>query len=203
MKQRHDPKWLRTVLISAVKSFNDGADKLLLLDEVSDDGERYGSVGERAIAHRLATHLERVLQESGYPNETVKAATDCEYNRHRGGVKQLHVKEDLKVRVEQAKRTLRDDPNREGWYVFSVFPDIIVHERRIDDNNMIVIELKRASNSIDDDYDRLKLELFTRQDYEAGYGYRLGASVIAMDEGTPEKRELFVSGWFIDGEKVP
>jgi len=201
--QKHtDPRWLSSILQRAVDSFNNNSDVQLLMDEDSDDGERHGAVGERAIAHRFAVHLERVLQDFGYPNEAVKIATDCEYNRHRGAVKQHHVKEKLKKRVEDAHRTAQSDPKREGWYVFSVSPDIIVHERGVDEKNLIVIEMKRASNSFDDDYDKLKLELFTKQGYDDGYGYRLGASIVALDQGGQEERKLIVAARFIDGKQV-
>jgi hypothetical protein len=202
LELHHDPAWLRKTLNDATKLFNDSVDKRLLFDDESDEGERRSSVGERAIAHRLAVHLERQLERGGYPNEAVRIVTDCEYNRHRGAVKQLDVREDLKRRVIKAKRALRRNPKRIGWYAFSIFPDIIVHERGVDKNNLLVIEIKRASNSIDDDYDALKLELFTLQGEDSGYGYKLGASVIARDKGPSDERELYVSAWFINGVKV-
>jgi hypothetical protein len=202
MEEHLDPNWLHEVLKTALKSFNDSKDKQLLMDEESDNGERFGCVGERAIAHRLAVHLERVLHEWGYPSKAVPIATDCEYNRHRGAVKRHYIKADLKKRVEEAERKVREDPKREGWYFFSVFPDIVVHQRGIDNNNLIVIEMKRASNAIDDDYDKLKLELFSAQGYDRGYGYQLGVSVVAMDETEPEKRKLVVAALFIDGKQV-
>ena len=204
MEKHLDPNWLSEFLDAAVKSFNDSCDKDLLLDEKSDDGKFYGAVGERAIAHRLAVHIERVLQDSGYPSEAVPIATDCEYNRHRGAVKVHYIKDDLKKRVEEAERKARKDSEREGWYFFSVFPDIIVHERGDDGHNLIVIEMKRASNDVEAerDYDHLKLELFTKQDYEHGYSYRFGASIVAVDEGEPDKRKLFVTARFINGERI-
>ena len=203
MEQHHDPNWLREILDLAVKAFNNSADIELLMDEKSDDGESHGSVGERAIAHRLAVHLELVLQSRGYPRNDVVIATDCEYNRHRGAIKRQHIKADLKNRVEAANRRLQEDPNQEGWYFFSVYPDVIVHERGDDRNNLIVVEMKRASNSVADDYDYLKLQLFTGQGYEYGYGYCLGASVVALDQDEPEKRELVIAAWFVNGERVP
>ena len=204
MKKHHNPVWLWEVLDSALQVFNDSADKKLLLDEEASDGERYGSVGERAVAHRTAVHLERVLQYHGYPNGDTPIAIDCEYNRHRGAVKAHFIKEDLKRRVEAAQRKVHDDPKREGWYYFSVFPDIIVHERGVDGNNLMTVEMKRASNhvQVERDYDLLKLELFTKQDYEHGYSYRFGALVVALDDGPPENRKLLVAARFVNGERI-
>jgi len=204
MEKHHDPRWLAEIVDAAVKSFNYGCDKKLLWDEKADDGKHYGAVGERAIAHRLAMHIECVLRDCGYPSEAVPIATDCEYNRHRGAVKVHYIREDLKKRVEEAERKARNDLEREGWYFFSVFPDIIVHERGDDRHNLIVIEMKRASNDVEAerDYDHLKLELFTKQDYERGYSYRFGASIVALDDGAPENRKLLVAARFINGERV-
>src|SRR5690242_15125560 len=122
MEKHLDPQWLSKVVDSAVTSFNDSCDKKLLLDEKADDGKYHGAVGERAIAHRLAVHIERLLGDYGYPSEAIPIATDCEYNRHRGAVKVNYIKENLKKRVDDAERTVRKDPKREGWYFFSVFP---------------------------------------------------------------------------------
>jgi hypothetical protein len=54
----------------------------------------------------------------------------------------------------------------------------------VDDNNLIVVELKRSSNNIEKEqrYDYLKLELFTKQDYYQGFGYKLGASMYASKQ---------------------
>jgi hypothetical protein len=140
----------------------------------------------------------------GYPNEAVPISADCEYNRHRGAVKVQYLLGQLKNIVEDAERTARNDPRREGWYFFSVFPDIIVHERGDDNHNLIVVELKRASNDVKAErhYDHLKLELFTKQDYEHGYGYKLGASMVAVDEGEKEQRELIITSAFFDLEAL-
>jgi hypothetical protein len=193
------PAWLKDRLLEAIESFNKSEDLFLLMDEEAEDGKHHGSVGERAIAHRLAVHLEREFQERGYPNDEAKIAVDCEYNRHRGAVKVQLVKDKLRERVEALKdRVLKEHPEKKGWYVFSVYPDIIVHERGIDDNNLIVIELKCASNTIDDELDKIKLQLFATQDYEKGYGYVFGASVIAYDDEKFGARELRLGKCFVD-----
>jgi hypothetical protein len=200
MKFDHtNPNCLVDVLQDAIRAFNDGPDKRLLLDEKADDGNSYGSVGECAIAHRLAVHLEDELRKRGCPNKNAPIAVDCEYNRHRGGIKQQLVKDKLRARVEFLKdRQLKEHPEREGWYVFSVFPDIIVHERGKDEKNLIAVEIKRASNNPDDELDCIKLHLFTIPDPLYGYQYRIGATVIAFDEG--DKRHLEIGRLIAEGQ---
>jgi hypothetical protein len=202
MNSEHkDPKWLVGVLRGAIDDFNTTGDKRLLEDEKADDGTSHGSVGECAINHRLAVHLENAFKKRRYPNKDALISIDCEYNRHRGAVKQQEVKDDLRERVEAAKEhAIKKHPEREGWYVFSVFPDIIVHERGVDTNNLIAIEVKRASNSPDDELDCIKLRLFTIQHEDYGYGYILGATVIAFDDDTFNSRRLEIGRLFINGE---
>jgi hypothetical protein len=199
--QRKDPEWLKELLEKVIANFNESSDVRLLEDEKADDGNSHGSVGECAIAHRLAVHLEEELRKRGYPKKEVPISVDCEYNRHRGAIKQHAVKDKLRARVEELKnRILKEHPKREGWYVFSVFPDIIVHERGEDENNLLVLELKRASNDFDDELDKIKLRLFTKQGDEDGYDYILGASVIAFDADKFGPRCLAIGRLFIDGE---
>jgi hypothetical protein len=201
MDSKHgDPRWLVGVLKEAISAFKT-EDERLLQDEKADDGTTHGSVGECAITHRLAVHLERILQKHGYPNKETPISVDCEYNRHRGAIKQQVVKDKLRARVEELKdRILKEDPEKEGWYVFSVFPDIIVHERGVDTNNLVAIEVKRASNSPDDELDCIKLHLFTIQHEDYGYRYILGATVIAFDDDKFGERRLEIGRLFIDGQ---
>lgn len=200
MEKHHSPRWLCSVLENAVKSFNDSVDRRLLFDEKVDDGKYHGSVGERTIAHRLAVHIETALSNENYPSDSVPIATDCEYNRHRGAVKIQHILAGLKQTVDDAERAVQKDANRDGWYFFSVFPDIIVHERGVDGNNLIVVELKRATNCVEEEqkYDHLKLALFTKQDYYNGFGYKFGAFIVAEDEGHEAQRRLTFNAAFFD-----
>ncbi len=194
-----NPDWLKDRLLNAIKRFNASDDQFLLKDELTDDGTTDGSVGERAIAHRLAVHIEDEFRAQGYPNEAAKIAVDCEYNRHRGATKSFLVKEKLRERVEAAKKkALKEHPTKKGWYVFSIYPDIIVHRRGDDECNLIAVELKCASNTTDDPLDNLKLELFTKQNIEKGYKYVLGASVIAYDANKFSTRRLELGHFHTD-----
>lgn len=185
--QYNDPTWVLGLVDATLARFNKSQDvELLRLD--FDDKGCGGPVSERAIAHRLAVHLEEEFR-SRKLEDSDAISVDCEYNRHREAVKALSVEKELKKRVKKNKRKLRKDKLRKGWYAFSGFPDMILHKRTVDETNILVLELKRSSNKIDVDYDDLKLQLFTRTgDY--GYGYTLGAAIIASDEGEKMKRQL-------------
>ena len=81
-----------------------------------------------------------------------------------------------------------------------MFPDILVHQRGDDDLNLLAIEVKRASNWLDYELDNIKLHLFTAPDDGSGYGYALGASVIALDTDEFGRRGLEIGRLFIDGQ---
>jgi hypothetical protein len=99
-------------------------------------------VTERALAHQLAVRI-----AAGVPPPL---RVDCEYNRHFDDPKRL----DLPPR-KALDREIR---------ATTVFPDIIIHERNTDDNNVLVLELKKPGEPLE--YDELKLRAFRR---ELGY----------------------------------
>ncbi len=78
---------------------------------------------ERSITHRLAVYLEGL-----FPGWNV----DCEYNKNLGKVKRLF----------EFKRSI-DNDNDQG---VSVYPDIIIHRRGPDGENLAVIEAKKSNN---------------------------------------------------------
>jgi hypothetical protein len=55
----------------------------------------------------------------------------------------------------------------------TIFPDIIVHHRNTDDN-LLVIEMKKSTSNIDNNYDIKKLKEFKRQlDYKYAVSLKL------------------------------
>lgn len=102
---------------------------------------------ERSLSHQLAVHLAAHIP--GYH-------IDCEYNRDGFDVKRLAL----------AERKATD----EALEAVTVFPDIIVHERGHRGRNLLVVEVKKASSAISDDYDLLKLDAFKS---ELGYQFAL------------------------------
>lgn len=108
-------------------------------------------VTERALSHKLAEYM---AQSDKIVSPLV---VDCEYNRHFEDIKRL----DLPPR-DALDREVR---------ATTVFPDIIVHERNSDENNLIVLELKKPNEDIE--YDRIKLKAFVSE-----FGYTHAAHVI-------------------------
>jgi hypothetical protein len=102
-------------------------------------------VNERSITHKLAQYL-----EEEFPGWDV----DCEYNR---------VGEDLVIK--RMKRLDMDDERcrTDDTHARTVYPDIIVHHREKEDENLLVIEAKKKSNPSGIDRDEGKLKAFAEQ----------------------------------------
>ncbi|WP_434643723.1 hypothetical protein PQ692_04845 [Thermoanaerobacterium thermosaccharolyticum] len=137
-------------------------------------------VNEQSITHRLAIYLEDV-----FFNYNV----DCEYNRYGDDPKRLKGKSfkkyDKLFKCEIDRLIKEIDADKLAK------PDIIVHKRGRNDQNLLVIEVKKSNNK-DDNYDILKLMIFTDKDYDLNYKYGL---FIKLDK----EKELY---WFCDGEYI-
>lgn len=107
---------------------------------------------ERSITHRLAIYL-----EAEFPGWNV----DCEYNRIKGDPKRLHLAEEHLPPTDE--RATADTKGR------TVFPDIIVHHRG-EDENLLVIEIKKANSNVPNEFDLCKLREYKRED-TLGYKY--------------------------------
>jgi len=190
-------------LIDAIKRFNGGLDQKTLL-QPADPAKKHGpAAGERAIAHRLAYYLECELRKAKLITDEGTLIVDCEYNRHGGATKTFAVESELKEIVEAARKKKEWEPEEDGFYVFSIAPDIVVHERGHDRRNRLVVELKKASNRETPRYDALKLELFTiPRESEYGYGYSFGAWVVADDTCEPSERKLRLAGRWMEGKRI-
>jgi hypothetical protein len=102
-------------------------------------------LGERALTHRLAVHLEK-----HYPGWEV----DCEYNRL--GERTLRLPHGTIVSTDDALGK-------------SIFPDIVVHQRAIP-NNLLAIEVRKASNHQPVEHDQQKLKAMTDPHIWFAYG---------------------------------
>jgi hypothetical protein len=92
---------------------------------------------ERSMSHQIAVHLAKEIP--GYD-------VDCEYNRDGFDVKRLHL----------GHRPASDDDDE----AVTVFPDIIVHRRGTNDDNLLVVEMNKAAARGGFDYDYGKLQAF-------------------------------------------
>src|SRR5438445_1382208 len=191
-------------LEAAMERFNTSTDRETLLGPRDPASTRGAAASERAIAHRLAFYLESALRDAGLVTDAGPLVVDCEYNRHGGALKALGVEQKLKGIVEKARNKKWGEPDEDGFYVFSVAPDILVHQRGNDRRNRLVIEIKKATNPETPDYDALKLTLFTRLNQrDEGYGYRFGAWVIAEDKCAPKDRRLRIAAKYEGGKVIP
>ncbi|WXG39830.1 MAG: hypothetical protein WED07_03225 [Candidatus Freyarchaeum deiterrae] len=106
-------------------------------------------VGERTLGHRVALYLEPLFEDYN---------VDCEYNRHGS---------EIKILPGISKYGGRRNTDR-------IYPDIVIHQRGLDSDNLAVIELKvRRKKSTSDIYDKKKLELMTRKRH-GSYMYDFG-----------------------------
>jgi hypothetical protein len=198
---------LQSTFEVAREKFNKSADRKSLLCPRKTEADpkllAWAAAHERAIAHRLAFYLECELRKAEILLEDGNVVVDCEYNRHLDARKTLQTTELGRTIVEGAGRTASPLKDQPGLFEFLVTPDIVVHERRLDECNFLVIEIKKASerNSKLHLYDDLKLSLFTSP-MPKGYGYDLGVSLLVSDDVSPEERELLTSAFYRGGIKI-
>ena len=117
------------------------------------------NVSERCVSHRLALYLQELFPE---------LHVDCEYNRNGPDTKRL--------KPPLIPLCWDDDESK------SVFPDILVHRRNCPDWNVLVVEVKKTANGILANFDRDKLDAFTRPDYN----YALGAFIVFQTGDDPK-----------------
>lgn len=125
---------------------------------------------ERTIAHKLAEYLQQNFQPP--------ISVDVEYNRN----------------IELGGR----EPKyyQDGKYGM---PDIIVHRRLHNDNNLLIIEIKKQNNRNKKERknDLAKLEEFTTSARAKGYNFQLGLFLdIPVDGGE------YIYTWYKDGRQV-
>lgn len=117
-------------------------------------------VNERSISHMLALYLK---------NEFLDWDVDCEYNKDFDEPKRL---KNLNCSLEKNdKKDLISDTKGT-----TVFPDIIVHHRGKNEN-LLVIEMKKSTSRIKDDFDIKKLKGFCA-DPNLNYRYAVFLKVI-------------------------
>ena len=126
-------------------------------------------VTERALSYKLAHYIS--LSDAIRPPLSV----DCEYNRHFGDPKRLNLPHRKAIDREIRATT--------------VFPDIIVHERNSQENNLLVLELKKPGEDIA--YDEFKLLAFRR---ELGYPHTAHVILGLADDGAIVRQVQWVDG---------
>ncbi|MBR0714553.1 hypothetical protein [Bradyrhizobium liaoningense] len=123
-------------------------------------------VGEHAVTHRFAVYLEKQ-----FPGWSV----DCNYDRL--GERTLHL----------PHGTIISTDDHLGK---SIYPDVAVHQREIP-NNLLVIELRNASNHTSLDHDQHKLRALT--DPHVWFAYWLGVLLVLAGRNVTVS-EVYVGG---------
>lgn len=116
---------------------------------------------------------------------------DPEYN---GDISKLNDRKEIEI-AKNRMRQIGINPNDDDRY--SLTPDIIIHTRNSNYNNLLVLEIKKDSNSTrNKEFDLLKLEHMTI-DYQGNhYHYKVGAALIF---GTGKKAGNFTIQYFQNG----
>ena len=122
-------------------------------------------LGERALTHRLAVHLEK--QFSGWQ-------VDCDYDRL--GERTL--------RLPRGSIVSTDDHLSK-----SIFPDIVVHQREIP-NNLLAIEVRKSTNHQPPEHDQHKLRALT--DPHLWFAYAIGVYLVLGRTGVVS--DVYVGG---------
>jgi hypothetical protein len=123
-------------------------------------------LGERTFAHRLAVHVER--QFGGWD-------VDCDYNRLG----------ERRLRLPTGTIVSTDDGHGK-----SVFPDIVVHHRAIPEN-LLAIEVRKATNHLSPEHDQHKLRGLT--DPHLWFAYQIGV-LVTLAKDNVASSEVYVGG---------
>lgn len=134
------------------------------------------TIGERPLVFRLAHYLVECGAEEG------ELRLDCDYNRHGTSVKELlPTKEEVDMPVDD-----------KGAKPKRFFPDIVLHRRGDDGQNVLVCEIKRSGDQRDPNIDRGRLVQLTRRD--GIFHYDLGAFVLIDQNNARISIEYFEDG---------
>lgn len=118
-------------------------------------------VNERSITHKLATYMEQTFGKT--------YDVDCEYNRSIEESKTIRI---LKSKWEELNKhvgiAIAED---DALIDKTVYPDIIVHKRGKSNQNLLIIEVKKSTSSVTEDYDIEKLKCYTNPNSDLKYQY--------------------------------
>lgn len=143
------------------------------------------NVSERAITHKLAEYLQKRFST---------LHVDCEYNRDyergEGARKELYL-----LRGERDDK-IRAGLSEEDMLAVSTYPDIIVHRRLVNSENLLVIEVKKTNSNVDATFDHRKLSAFTDNTDCNKYHFKYGIFILIDIGENPVAPKLT---WFGEG----
>jgi len=116
---------------------------------------------------------------------------DPEYN---GDIAKIRDRKELDI-AKGRMEEIGINPSQDN--VYSLTPDIVIHTRNTNENNLLVLEIKKDSNSIKNkEFDLLKLEHMTIDYMGNHYNYRLGVAIVF---GTRVNAGTFTMQYFQNG----
>jgi hypothetical protein len=145
-------------------------------------------VSERAITHKLAEYLQLQIPELN---------VDCEYNRN--VMKGLYEPKAIFVLKDTTRARLTAQVALDELLELSVYPDIIVHRRGTNDENLLIVEVKKQNSRIDQGHDLSKLAAFTENSEKNSYHYRFGVFIL-LETGSARPRPPKLI-WYVEGER--
>ena len=139
-------------------------------------------IGERALAHRLALHL-----QSLFPSWDV----DCEYNRMTKEEDDVWLSKRLGLELDFSKPC---ECGNSKHHDSLVYPDISIHKRGLSDkaSNLLVIELKKTDSGEDGTHDHKKLKAYT--DSRGPFQYEFGLFLVLGDSGVVAESVPYQNG---------
>ena len=142
--------FVKLLLERAIKRIYD-EDEIFLINHkpnvVDNDTDAKEHVGERTSVFRIAYYFQNLLIENNCYSEL---KVDCEYNRYYDGIKTF-------------------SGSKKG-----IVPDMVLHNRNNQNNNILVCEFKGYWNN-DSDKDKEKIEDLCSK--EGMYRYKIGAFI--------------------------
>jgi hypothetical protein len=143
------------------------------------------SISERSISYKLAEYLQPLF--IGYN-------VDCEYN---GDVDKPNDIKALDI-TEAEIRSVGYKPSHDNNY--NINPDIIIHCRGSNKNNLVVIEVKKdRSNPNYKEYDKIKLKHLTTNILGNHYNYKLGVFLELGTLGASGSKSVI---YFQEGKQI-
>lgn len=130
------------------------------------------NLNERTITHKLAEYLQK---EFSHWN------VDIEYNRNIDKVKKLH--------VHGTNETTWGNSDAQ-----TIFPDIIIHNRGNNKNNLLIIEAKKSNNPDQGNFDKEKLIELAKSPFL----YKFGLFILfSIEPNSNRKHQL---DWYSRGK---
>ena len=84
--------------------------------------------------------------------------------------KRIRSKKNRSLDISKFKKYQIENLIWEDKNALTIYPDIIIHKRKSPHNNLLVIEVKKSSNNIGEDFDIEKIEELM----EPPYNYKFG-----------------------------